>query len=350
MYVAVHAGPRPVARLLRHRHPGAVAAARRAARDAHAPPPDRRTARRRRWTLHAAALVGAGVLGYWWSTATGHSDWLYRGGFVVAALAGRAGHRQHHATEVRPARLGPRARAAALHRPDQLRPLPVALAGVHRAQPDPGPVRRLRALRHPASRRPSRSPSCRTTRSRCRSGAARSTRIRLRSFRLRPGFVTPVAVAAVLGAVVLTTAGAPGRPVQVSAAEVKAPRCRRAHPARPPPGCLRPPGLLLVGDSVANSLAPGIQNLAATDYFQLWNASVPGCGLASDLGQRYTAGWESQPPTCAPGLARPLARRGRAVEPAGRGGAARRAGHLRPPHRRQGVSVRLGRRAAAGDG
>jgi lysophospholipase L1-like esterase len=59
--------------------------------------------------------------------------------------------------------------------------------------------------------------------------------------------------------------------------------------------------VLLVGDSVANSLAPGLQNLAGPNYYQLWNAAVPGCGLASDLGQRYTAGWESQPPKCAPG-------------------------------------------------
>ena len=29
-----------------------------------------------RWTLHAAAIGAAALLGYWWSTATEHSDWL----------------------------------------------------------------------------------------------------------------------------------------------------------------------------------------------------------------------------------------------------------------------------------
>ena len=39
-----------------------------------------------RWILHGAGIVAAVVLGYWWSTATEHSDWLYRGGFVIAAV------------------------------------------------------------------------------------------------------------------------------------------------------------------------------------------------------------------------------------------------------------------------
>ncbi|HZP27630.1 MAG TPA: SGNH hydrolase domain-containing protein, partial [Acidimicrobiia bacterium] len=128
------------------------------------------------------------------------------------------------------------------------------------------------------------------------------TRLRLRRLRVRPAILTPVAVTAVLGAVLLTTAGAPAAPVEVSAAEVKAPRIQTGSTGSGVDVGVPPPTrILLVGDSVANSLAPGLQNLAATDYFQLWNASVPGCGLASDLGQRYTAGWESQPPKCVPG-------------------------------------------------
>ena len=39
-----------------------------------------------RLALHTGGIVAALVLGYWWSIATEHSDWLYRGGFVVAAL------------------------------------------------------------------------------------------------------------------------------------------------------------------------------------------------------------------------------------------------------------------------
>ena len=102
------------------------------------------------------------------------------------------------------------------------------------------------------------------------------TRIRLRSFRLRPGFVTPVAIAAVARRGGPHDRGRARRPVQVSAAEVKAPKVQAGTPASTDAGVPPPTRVLLVGDSVANSLAPGLQNLAATDYFQLWNASVPG--------------------------------------------------------------------------
>src|SRR5581483_5275652 len=44
------------------------------------------TGRPARWAVHLAGLVAAAGLGYIWATATEHSDWLYRGGFVVAAV------------------------------------------------------------------------------------------------------------------------------------------------------------------------------------------------------------------------------------------------------------------------
>ncbi len=249
---------------------------------------DGRNARR---VLHGSGIVAAAVLGYWWSTATEHSDWLYRGGFVLAAVL-----------------------------------VAVVVAGV--TQPDPGPLGRVLSLaplrfvgrisyglylwHWPVfiALSPTRVPldgyglfavrvaatfaiatlSYYAIEMPIRNGA-------LRRLRLRPVLFTPVVVAVVLAAIVFTTAGAPAAPVEVSAAEIKAPTVSTPSVTEP----IQPTRVLLVGDSVANSLAPGLQHMAGPDNFQLWNASVPGCGLASDLGQRYTAGWESQPPVCAPG-------------------------------------------------
>jgi peptidoglycan/LPS O-acetylase OafA/YrhL len=244
-----------------------------------------------RWILHGAGIVAAVVLGYWWSTATEHSDWLYRGGFVIAAVLVAV-----VIASITQPKYGPLGHVLAL-KPLRFIGLisyglylwhwPVFIALSPTRVPLDGYA--LFAVRVAATLTIA-TVSYYLIEMPIRHGA-------LKRLRLRPVLLTPVVVMVVLAAIVFTTAGAPASPVEVSAAEVKAPKVVDTPTTGPAP----PAHVLLVGDSVANSLSPGFEHLAAADNFQLWNASVPGCGLASDLGQRYTAGWESQPPRCAPG-------------------------------------------------
>jgi peptidoglycan/LPS O-acetylase OafA/YrhL/lysophospholipase L1-like esterase len=244
-----------------------------------------------RWILHGAGIVAAVVLGYWWSTATEHSDWLYRGGFVIAAVLVAV-----VIASITQPKYGPLGRVLAL-KPLRFIGLisyglylwhwPVFIALSPTRVPFDGYA--LFAVRVAATLTIA-TLSYYLIEMPIRHGA-------LKRLRLRPVLLTPVVVMVVLAAIVFTTAGAPASPVEVSAAEVKAPKVVDTPTTGPAP----PAHVLLVGDSVANSLSPGFEHLAAADNFQVWNASVPGCGLASDLGQRYTAGWESQPPRCAPG-------------------------------------------------
>jgi peptidoglycan/LPS O-acetylase OafA/YrhL/lysophospholipase L1-like esterase len=66
-------------------------------------------------------------------------------------------------------------------------------------------------------------------------------------------------------------------------------------PAPPP---LR---VMVVGDSVAHSMAPGLERLSTANSFTLWDTSVPGCGLATDVGDRWFAEWQGVAPQCLPG-------------------------------------------------
>jgi peptidoglycan/LPS O-acetylase OafA/YrhL/lysophospholipase L1-like esterase len=59
--------------------------------------------------------------------------------------------------------------------------------------------------------------------------------------------------------------------------------------------------IMLVGDSVAGSLAPGLQKQAAAHGDVFWNAAVPGCGIATDVGERWFAEWRGIDPRCVPG-------------------------------------------------
>jgi hypothetical protein len=58
---------------------------------------------------------------------------------------------------------------------------------------------------------------------------------------------------------------------------------------------------MLVGDSVAHSLAPGLARDAAAAGLDFWDTSVPGCGLATDVGDRWFAEWRGVEPRCLPG-------------------------------------------------
>lgn len=114
--------------------------------------------------------------------------------------------------------------------------------------------------------------------------------------RERIRILAPSAAVAVLAGVFLATAGAPPAKVEVSAADVKAPVVDQARVV----DVQLPSRVMLVGDSVAGSLAPGLDRRAATDGFVFFDASVPGCGLTSDRGERWVGDWEAPNLRCFP--------------------------------------------------
>jgi peptidoglycan/LPS O-acetylase OafA/YrhL/lysophospholipase L1-like esterase len=112
---------------------------------------------------------------------------------------------------------------------------------------------------------------------------------------LRPAL--PVAAASLAVVVMASTAGAvPATFQSVSASQLKAPptsptKTTKKHPLR----------VMLVGDSVANSLAPGLAVTAKARGYEFWNASIPGCGLGTDVGDRWFDEWRGVYPPCLPG-------------------------------------------------
>jgi peptidoglycan/LPS O-acetylase OafA/YrhL/lysophospholipase L1-like esterase len=107
----------------------------------------------------------------------------------------------------------------------------------------------------------------------------------------------PALAAALAIVVVASTAGAvPAAFRTASASQLKAPpvaltRTTKKHPLR----------VMLIGDSVANSLAPGLAATAKARGYEFWNAAVPGCGLATDVGERWIGEWKGLNPACMPG-------------------------------------------------
>jgi lysophospholipase L1-like esterase len=87
----------------------------------------------------------------------------------------------------------------------------------------------------------------------------------------------------------------------VAAADVRAPTVRQltADEARLSGIELRT-RVMLVGDSIAGSLAPGVGRRASTDDFFFFDATVPGCGLTSDRGERWVGDWELPNDRCLP--------------------------------------------------
>ena len=144
-------------------------------------------------------------------------------------------------------------------------------------------------------------------------------------------------------ALVATTSGTVPRAFQeVSAAELSAP------PAAPGPVAAgvavtapaAPLRVMLVGDSVARSLGPGIGRAGATQGIEFWDGSVPGLRTRDGCRRALVRRVAGPRPTLRAGLARPLARAGRPVPPRCRRRALRRAGCVRSSHRRAGIPVR----------
>ena len=108
----------------------------------------------------------------------------------------------------------------------------------------------------------------------------------------------PVVAGALAVVLLAVTAGATSRN-EITAAEVSVPNSS-THPGGKH-ATTRPARILLVGDSVADSIAPGLAAAATANGFEFASAAVPGCGLASDRGERRdTASWQGPDPKCLP--------------------------------------------------
>ncbi len=117
----------------------------------------------------------------------------------------------------------------------------------------------------------------------------------LRSWRVR---ITTPATAGLLGVALVMTTGGAARPLsEVAAADIHAPPTAPATP----PGQAGPVRVLVVGDSVAHSMAPGLERAAAAQGLTVWDATVDGCGVTQDVGEQRVWGWEPARPACSPG-------------------------------------------------
>jgi len=98
--------------------------------------------------------------------------------------------------------------------------------------------------------------------------------------------LAPGIVVAVVAGVFLATSGAPPAKIEVSAADVHAPKVKALRT-----DVEQPTRIMIVGDSVAGSIAPGLRRLAQVDDFVFFDATVPGCALTSDRGERWVGEW-----------------------------------------------------------
>jgi peptidoglycan/LPS O-acetylase OafA/YrhL len=113
---------------------------------------------------------------------------------------------------------------------------------------------------------------------------------------------TPV-IAAVLGiAVIASTAGdVPATFASVSTKQLTTPPTSLVVATPKATHAPRPLRIMIVGDSVANSMAPGLEATAKTRGWIVWNVSVPGCGLGTDVGDRWFNYWRGIYGPCLPG-------------------------------------------------
>ena len=130
-----------------------------------------------------------------------------------------------------------------------------------------------------------------------RRGAFNSVQLRL---------ATPaIAALLVAGLFVTTAAAVPAAYQSRDASDVKAPAPApvndQALANAATAAASEPLRVMLVGDSMATSMAPGIQAAATADGFEFWDATVPGCGLGTDVGDRWFDEWRGIEPRCLPG-------------------------------------------------
>ena len=240
---------------------------------------------RERTALHLAALASAGVLGWWWATTPDRSDWLYNGGFLAAAVlvAVVIADSSQEGTGLlgRMLSLRPLRWIGAISYGLYLWHWPIYVyLNSARVNADGFWLFAIRIsvtfVVATASYYLVEQP--------IRTGSWRRIRVRI---------AAPVSVAVLLAALMLSTAGAVAPPTEVAASDLLPPSATRSDTASP--------RILLIGDSVANSLAPGLELAAAARGFQFWNAAIPGCGFATEEGERLVAGqWVGPHAKCEP--------------------------------------------------
>jgi SGNH domain (fused to AT3 domains) len=116
--------------------------------------------------------------------------------------------------------------------------------------------------------------------------------------RWRVRITTPARAGLLAVAFVTTTSGAATPLSEVAAADIRPPP---TTPLSAPPGQPGPVRVLVVGDSVARSMAPGLERAAAAQGLTVWDAAVDGCGIVQDVGEQRVWRWSSAPPGCSPG-------------------------------------------------
>jgi peptidoglycan/LPS O-acetylase OafA/YrhL/lysophospholipase L1-like esterase len=239
--------------------------------------------------LHGAAILAAGALGWIWVHTPERADWLYRGGFTLCALLVAI----VVASVTRPDR-GP---LGALLSRRPLRwigeisyglylwhwPLYV-LISEQRTGLDGAPLLAVRLGATFAAA----SASFYLVERPIRHGALSGWRQR----------VTTPATAGLLATTLVFTTGGAVRPLsEVAAADIRPPPTAPATQ----PGQAGPVRVLVVGDSVANSMAPGLERVGPSHGLAVWNAAVDGCGITQDVGEQRVWGWQPSRPACSPG-------------------------------------------------
>jgi hypothetical protein len=121
-----------------------------------------------------------------------------------------------------------------------------------------------------------------------RRGALTGVRLRI---------LTPATAGVVAVALVLTTGGARTPVSEVAAADIAPPPTATSVAS----GESGPVRVLVVGDSVANSMATGLERAGPSHGMLVWNAAVDGCGISQDVGERRIWDWERARPSCSPG-------------------------------------------------
>ena len=115
--------------------------------------------------------------------------------------------------------------------------------------------------------------------------------------RWRAQVTAPATAGLLAGALVFTTGGAATPLSEVAAADIHQPPTA----ASAPPGQPGPVRVLVVGDSVAHSMGPGLERAAAKQGLTVWDAAVDGCGIVQDVGEQRVWGWGTVGPGCSPG-------------------------------------------------
>jgi peptidoglycan/LPS O-acetylase OafA/YrhL/lysophospholipase L1-like esterase len=239
--------------------------------------------------LHGVALVAAGALGWIWVHTSERADWLYQGGFTLCAVLVAIVIASVTSADRGPLgallSFGPLRWVGAVSYGLYLWHWPLyVLISPQRTGLEGAPLLAVRLAATVAAaiasfyliERP------------IRRGALKGW---------RPRLVTPATVSVVAVAMLLATSGAATPVSEVAAADIGPPPAVSATP----PGETGPVRVLVVGDSVADSLAPGLERAAPAQGMVVWNAAVDGCGITQDVGEQHVWGWQRPGSACSPG-------------------------------------------------